>query len=217
MRVSAKTLAPAARVPTAHPAKSPFGQRARSWVMAHKALASLLVVTAILTPLVAAAVIILQSVAVAPTTVAPDVTFLAGDDLAAMESLGFLAIDIGSSGTSVTVTDIQGISGATVEYTDVLELNNAHATRDYSVVLERSAALDARFSKFEVTIRDPSSGAFVWDALSDADGRSPAFILQDDGTAGDQLEIDLKVGIDDGLAAGLDLNDFALAFELTPV
>lgn len=190
--------------------------RARRWATRHKVLATLLFLALASAPFVAAAVLVLQSASVAPTTAAPDVTFLAGDDLAAIEGLGFLALDIGAAGTRVTITEIQGVSGATVEYTDVLELSNSHADRDYTIALERSAPLDARFSLFEVTVRDPSSGTFVWDALSDADGRSPAFTLQDDGTAGDQLEIDLAVGMDDNLAPGLDLDDFTLTFELTP-
>jgi hypothetical protein len=194
----------------------PFRVKASLWVKAHKVLAVLIALAAALPPLAAAAILYRQTVSVAPSTMASDVTFLDGDDLTAMEALGY--IDATVSSASITVANIEGIPGAEVEYTDVFEIDNSHATRDYSIVLVRSGALDTDFSLFEVTIRDPSSGAFVWDALADVDGESPAFTLEDDGTAGDRLEVDITVGVDNGVATtGSVLDAFSLSLEITAV
>jgi hypothetical protein len=183
---------------------------------AHRVVTGLIAAALLIPPLAAAAILYRQGADVAPSTMASDVTFSDGDDLTAMEALGF--IDATVTGATITLANIEGIPGAEVEYTDVLEIDNSHATRDYAITLVRSGPLDADLSSFEIIIRDASSGAFVWDALADADGESPSFTIQDDGTAGDHLEVDITIGVDSGVAtSGSVLDAFSLTFEISPL
>lgn len=161
-------------------------------------LAAALVVAGV----VSAAILWRQDVTVTSAAQASDVVFVDGGGGVA----GFATVSVGSSGTSATLT-LTGISGASLQVTDLLQVQNSDATQAYSVTLKRSAAPDAAITGLTFTVLDGGSTIKTFDAAAAAS--ATAFTLPASTTY--DVRIDMTVA--DGTAAG-SLGSFDLQFEI---
>lgn len=167
-----------------------------------RTLWTVLVAALLVAGVVTAAVLWRQDVTVSSAAQASDVVFVDGGGGVA----GYATVSVGGSGTSATLT-LTGVSGAELQVTDLLQIQNTDASQAYSVTLERSAAPNAAITGLVFTVLDGATPIKTFDAAAAAS--ATAFTLPVSTTY--DIRIDMVVA--DGTSPG-SLGSFDLQFEI---